>query len=378
MDNAPLAVYIHWPYCARICPYCDFNVYKRKPDDGLMAAILTDLSYWRDRSGPRQITSIHFGGGTPSLLRPDQIRAVIDQVDQLWGVDNIEIALEANPNDAPNGDYKPFAKAGINRLSLGVQSFDDDGLKKLGRDHSADQAINVIDQALDVFPSVSADLIFGWSDQSRQSLERDLDILLEKGVHHFSTYQLTIEAGTAFAIAEARGDRRAIDPDKSAEFYDYIRDRLCASGFDHYEVSNFARASHQSQHNLAYWRAHDYVGVGPGAHGRLTLGDKKEATIAYMRPGQYKEQIKQNGHGIETRDLLTSQERAEEYLLMGLRIEAGISLKTYSQYADQPLDESLMAELAEMGFLVRNDDHLKMTTSGRLVLDHITERLLVG
>ncbi len=378
MDKTPLAVYVHWPYCARICPYCDFNVYKRKADDGLIPAILTDLSYWRERSGPRQITSIHFGGGTPSLMTPSQIRAVIDHVNLLWGFDDIEIALEANPNDASNGDYKAYATAGISRLSLGVQSFDDEGLKKLGREHTTDQAIAAIDQALNDFASVSADLIFGWHGQSEQDLKHDLDILLGKGVHHISTYQLTIEPGTAFAKAEARGEARAIGPDQSAAFYDYVRDRLCQSGFDHYEVSNFAIPNHQSRHNLAYWRGYDYVGVGPGAHGRLSLGDEKEAMIAHMRPLNYKAGVSQNGHGIDKCDQLTSQERAEEYLLMGLRIEEGISLKTYSQYADQPLDDDLMAELIETGFLSRDADRLMATPAGRLVLNHITERLLLG
>jgi len=249
-----LAVYIHWPYCARICPYCDFNVYKRKKDKTLLPAILADLKHWREISGPREITSIHFGGGTPSLMTPPQIEAVIDSVNSLWGLGDVEIALEANPHEMNAANWHGYRAAGLNRMSLGVQSFHDGALSFLGRDHDGKAARAALDMALEIFPNVSADLIFGWAGQSQADLTADLSVLLQAGVQHISTYQLTIEDGTAFAKAETRGQKRAVDPDMSADFYDYVRDTLKSSGFHHYEVSNFAKPNYQSQHNLAYWR----------------------------------------------------------------------------------------------------------------------------
>ena len=271
MDNN-LAVYIHWPYCARICPYCDFNVYKQKTDAGLTPSILSDLKGWREWGGPRDVSSIHFGGGTPSLMSAEDISKTISQIKNLWGLNEAcEIAIEANPHDADDAKWKAYREAGINRLSLGVQSFHDPALKLLGRDHDAAQAKAALELAVDIFPSVSLDIIFGWAGQTQGLLQADLDIALASGANHISTYQLTIEEGTAFAKAEARGDIKAVDSDKSADFYELVRDRLIAEGFEHYEVSNFAKPGHRSQHNLAYWQGRDYVGVGPGAHGRVSV-----------------------------------------------------------------------------------------------------------
>jgi len=286
-----LAIYIHWPYCARICPYCDFNVYKRRKDDGLLPAILKDLTFWRDLSGPREISSIHFGGGTPSLMTPTQIGAVIEQVNHLWGMGDIERALEANPHEMNAQAWHGYRAAGLTRLSLGVQSFNDVALKFLGRDHDGKTAREALNLAMEIFPSVSADLIFGWAGQTPEQLKTDLENLLAAGVPHLSTYQLTVEEGTAFAKAEERGQNRAVSADISADFYDAIRLRLGVAGFDHYEVSNFAKPSHRSQHNLAYWRGTDYVGVGPGAHGRITRGGKRAATIAHLAPRTYAQSV---------------------------------------------------------------------------------------
>ena len=375
----PLAVYIHWPYCARICPYCDFNVYKQKADAGLTPSILSDLTGWREWSGPRKVSSIHFGGGTPSLMSADDVSAIISKVDALWGLgENCEIAIEANPHDADGSKWKAYRAAGINRLSLGVQSFHDPALKLLGRDHNAAEAQMALELAVDIFPSVSLDIIFGWMGQTEDLLQADLDIALKSGAQHISTYQLTIEEGTAFAKAEARGDIKAVDSDKSADFYDLVRERLMTEGFDHYEVSNFARAGHRSQHNLAYWQGRDYVGVGPGAHGRLTVGGTRYATEAEMRPQDYQSKVAATGLGLAEKEALSRTAWAEEYLLMGLRIEEGVSLMRFRNISGHELSGTIIKELAEGGLLQCDEDKLKATSGGRLLLNSVTGKLLLN
>ena len=373
-----LAVYIHWPYCARICPYCDFNVYKRKVDAALLPAILTDLNHWRDKSGPREISSIHFGGGTPSLMTAAQIGAVLETIDTLWGFSVIEIALEANPHEMDKENWRDYRLAGLNRMSLGAQSFNDHALAFLGRDHDGRTARRALDLALEIFPSVSSDLIFGWAGQSQKALASDLSILLNAGTPHISTYQLTIEDGTAFAKAETRGQKRAIGADFSADLYERVRETLTAASFDHYEVSNFAKADHQSQHNLAYWRGLDYVGVGPGAHGRLTNGAQRQATICHMTPSAYAEAVSVSGTGIDSIENLTGAEWATEYLLMGLRIEEGISIARYEALSGSKLNPSEVGYLIENSLLEQEADRLRATANGRLVLNKVTERLLLS
>ena len=372
----PLAIYIHWPYCARICPYCDFNVYKRREDNDLLPAILADLKYWRDLSGPRQVSSIHFGGGTPSLMTPRQVGEICKKIDDLWGLSGIEIALEANPHEMNAEDWRGYRAAGLNRLSLGIQTFNDKALKFLGRDHDSETARAALDLALDIFPSVSSDLIFGWAGQFEQDLAHDLNILLKSGVPHISTYQLTIEDGTAFAIAETRGQSKAVNSDISADLYDRVRSTLIDSSFDHYEVSNFAKPGHRSKHNLAYWRGWDYVGVGPGAHGRITIDNQRQATVAHMRPQAYADALQQTGCGLESQETLSPEDRAAEYLLMGLRIDEGISLEAFAQMSARHLNREEIYHLIDNGLLSLENNTLRATSEGRLVLNAITERLL--
>ena len=373
-----LAVYIHWPYCARICPYCDFNVYKRKNDTALLPAILADLEHWRELSGPRDVTSIHFGGGTPSLMTAAQIAAVIETVERLWGFGDIEIALEANPHEMNADIWRDYHAAGLNRMSLGVQSFNDVALAFLGRDHNGGAARKALDLALEIFPSVSADLIFGWVGQSQAELDIDLSVLLEAGTPHISTYQLTIEDGTAFARAETRGQIRAVSAELSADFYEYVRTVLTASNLNHYEVSNFAKAGHQSQHNLAYWRGRDYVGVGPGAHGRLTRDNQRQATITHLTPAAYAKAVTASGTGIDILENLDGPAWAAEYLLMGLRIKEGISLSRYESLSASKLNSSELRYLIEDKLLIQEGDRLSATPNGRLVLNAVTERLLLS
>ena len=373
-----LAVYIHWPYCARICPYCDFNVYKRKNDTALLPAILADLEHWRELSGPRDVTSIHFGGGTPSLMTAAQIAAVIETVERLWGFGDIEIALEANPHEMNADIWRDYHAAGLNRMSLGVQSFNDEALAFLGRDHNGGAARKALDLALEIFPSVSADLIFGWVGQSQAELDIDLSVLLEAGTPHISTYQLTIEDGTAFARAETRGQIRAVSAELSADFYEYVRTVLTASNLNHYEVSNFAKAGHQSQHNLAYWHGRDYVGVGPGAHGRLTRDNQRQATITHLTPAAYAKAVTASGTGIDILENLDGPAWAAEYLLMGLRIKEGISLSRYESLSASKLNSSELRYLIEDKLLIQERDRLSATPNGRLVLNAVTERLLLS
>ena len=311
-------------------------------------------------------------------MRPEQIGAVIEQVNSLWGMGEIEIALEANPHEMKAQDWRSYRAAGLNRLSLGIQSFDDDALTFLGRDHDGAVAQAALDLAMDIFPSVSADLIFGWAGQTKEMLKADLQKLLAANVPHISTYQLTIEAGTAFAKAEGRGQSRAVDVDVSAEFYDFVCAELQQAGFEHYEVSNFARTDHHSQHNLAYWRGWDYVGVGPGAHGRITVDGERQATIGHLTPSAYVKAVAETGSGIDSREMLTGPDWAAEYLLMGMRINQGISLARYTQLAGEPLNPKALNLLIQDGFLLHEGDRLKATPAGRLVLDAVTEQLLLS
>lgn len=336
----------------------------------------TDLAHWRRLTGPRVIGSIHFGGGTPSLLTGAQIAELIGTTRALWTLGDCEIALEANPNDVTVARIEAWAQAGLTRLSLGVQSFDDPVLALLGRDHDGVGAERAVKSAVQAFSSVSADLIFGVSGEADTRLSRDLDRLLDLGVPHISTYQLTIEPGTAFARAEARGASKAVADDDSARQFEQISDRLTSEGFVHYEVSNFARPGFESQHNLAYWQARDYVGVGPGAHGRLWTDKGRQATETALRPGDYIASVSETGTGITDVDLLSSEAASEEYVLMGLRIKEGLSLTRLATIRGEPL--KIDPDLIQAGWLEIEGDQLRATAAGRMVLDALTRTLLLS
>jgi len=386
MDNDPaqagLAVYIHWPYCARICPYCDFNVYKQRNDAGLCGAIIQDLKGWRDWSGPRHVSSIHFGGGTPSLMSAAQVQSLIETVRALWTLDrDCEIALEANPQDmdmVQADKWQRFVAAGVNRVSLGVQSFQDKALTFLGRDHNGAQARAALAMAASLFPSLSADIIYGWAGQTEALLQADLDgvlgVIQGSGVGHISAYQLTIEPETAFARAQVRGAIKAVHDDISADFYTLVQDRLTGAGFSHYEVSNYAKPGQESVHNLAYWQGRDYVGVGPGAHGRLTVEGQRWATAAARAPQIYQQRVADTRLGLTVCEALTPSDCASEYLAMGLRIDAGISIARYQALAGKVMANDLLDDL-EQAELVRIDGgRLQATEKGRLLLDYITRQ----
>ena len=376
----PLAVYLHWPYCARICPYCDFNVHldrRAGEADALVDAMVADLAYWRDWTGPREVGSVHFGGGTPSLLGAEQLATLTGAVDQFWGLpDGAEVALEANPNAVTPDKVADWQRGGLTRLSLGVQSFDDDVLKRLGRDHDGADSRAAVERCVSAFRSVSADLIFGVEGEGAGRLDADLDALVGLGVPHISAYQLTVEPGTAFAKAQARGERLAHAEDDSARGMARVGAVLEAAGYRHYEISNYAKPGHESAHNLSYWRGRDYVGVGPGAHGRLWTEGVRVATETARRPGDYIGAVRDAGTGIAARERLSAEAAAEEYVLMGLRVAEGISLSRLAEMRGEAVavDAALVAE----GLLAVEGDRLRATPKGRPLLDALTRAVLLG
>lgn len=375
----PVALYLHWPYCARICPYCDFNVYRargREDEQAALAeAMLADLGAHADRLGPRRLASIFFGGGTPSLMDPIAAGRLIKAAHDLFPAGApVEITLEANPTDAETARYRAFAEAGINRLSLGVQSLDDEALRFLGRDHSSDEARRAIEAAQTVFGRVSLDLIYARPGQTADAWRAEVDEALSLGAEHVSPYQLTIEPSTAFGKAFARGDLVPPDEDAQEDLYDITQSVLSEASFDAYEVSNHARGeAARSAHNLNIWRGMDYIGVGPGAHGRLTLGGARTATVCHRRVPDYIEAVAQTGLGWNEADVLSPLDAAEERLMLGLRTTEGVLLE-----ALRPLDiAARISDLVADGFLTLADDRLSATPRGRKVLDAVLRALLV-
>lgn len=382
-DPAPLGVYVHWPYCARICPYCDFNVYRARggaeADAALVEAICQDLRGQAAWIGPRQLASIFFGGGTPSLMDPAAVARIIDEAKRLWGrAEQLEVTLEANPTDAEAGRFEGFAAAGVNRLSLGLQALNDADLRFLGRNHDAAEALRAAQVAGLCFPRLSVDLIYARPGQTPTGWAAELSRALDLGAEHVSPYQLTIEPGTAFERARARG--RFVSPDEAvaAELYETTQAVLEAAGFDAYEVSNHARGpGARSRHNLVYWRGEDYVGVGPGAHGRLTREGERHATTAQARPADYVSTVSRQGVGWAEAEPLHPQSAAEERLLMGLRIDEGVAFEEVAALGLSPELPSL-ADLVDLGLLVPDRQRLRATRKGRLVLDNLTRLLITG
>ncbi len=373
-----LGVYIHWPYCARICPYCDFNVVRDrgKVDEQarLAAAILDDLRAQAALTGPRTLVSVFFGGGTPSLMDPAWVAAIVEEARRLWTpAPRVEVTLEANPTDAESGRFEGFAAAGVNRLSLGVQSLDDAALKFLGRNHDAAQALRAIAHARSLFDNLSVDLIYARPGHGEAAWREELARMVALGPDHLSPYQLTIEPGAAFDRAVRRRVFSPLDPDRSARLYEVTQAVLEAEGFAAYEVSNHARPGAEARHNLVYWRGEDYVGAGPGAHGRLTLDGARVATEAQAGIGAYVAAVAQAGVGFAARETLDAVARAEERLMLGLRISEGVPL---AELAALPMVR--LADLVEAGLLVRSDGRLAATPAGRLLLDRVIGELVVG
>lgn len=370
----PLGLYIHWPYCRRICPYCDFNVYKaRAYDADLTEALIADLAGWADIAGKRAFTSIHFGGGTPSLMTPQDVERVVEAADRLFGLEaGAEIGLEANPAEAAS--LPELAKAGINRLSVGVQSLDDRALARLGRDHDATKAIEAVGIAQTAVERVSVDLIFAREGQSLADWERELTAAIALETGHVSAYQLTLEPGTAFARQAETGRLTLPDGDAAADFQELTYGVLGAAGLNPYEISNFARTpGDRSVHNSLYWTGADWIGIGPGAHSRLfsSTNGGRLAAEAKEKPGEYAAAVRQAGRGSEAEIHLTPAEDFAERVMMGLRIAEGIDRAALTAATGLSLDHGRISRLASDGWIAVTPERVALTAQGRLLADRI-------
>ena len=378
----PLALYVHWPFCVSKCPYCDFNSHVRESVDQAVwrEALLADLRHEAALLTGRTVGSIFFGGGTPSLMPPETVAAVIAAAGDVWGMaDDVEITLEANPNSVEVANFADLAAAGVNRVSIGVQSFDSEVLDFLGRAHSEDEARRAIATAQEHFARVSFDLIYARPGQSMAAWETELAGALAFGTDHLSLYQLTIEPGTRFATLAAKGDLTIPDGDAAADLFDATQAMTRAAGLPRYEVSNHARIGQESRHNLAYWRYADYAGVGPGAHGRR-LG---QATERHKKPENFVAAVERNGHGLKVESDLPAHERATEAMLMGLRLTDGIDLARIEVRSglgrEAFVDADAVARLVGQGLMKQDGDRLAVTDDGILLLDSIlSEVVLTG
>ncbi|HWT42063.1 MAG TPA: radical SAM family heme chaperone HemW [Sphingopyxis sp.] len=375
----PLALYVHWPFCVSKCHYCDFNSHVRESVDQAVwrEALLADLRHEATLLPGRTVGSIFFGGGTPSLMPPATVAAVIAAAESAWGLaDDVEITLEANPNSVEVANFADLAAAGVNRVSIGVQSFDAEVLEFLGRAHSEDEARRAITTAQEHFARVSFDLIYARPGQSIAAWETELAGALAFGTDHLSLYQLTIEPGTRFATLAAKGDLTIPDGDTAADLFDATQAMTRAAGLPRYEVSNHARVGQESRHNLAYWRYADYAGVGPGAHGRR-LG---QATERHKKPENFIAAVTRNGHGLKVESDLPAHECATEAMLMGLRLAEGIDLARIEARSGLPreafVDERAVARLAGQGLMRQDEDGLAVTDDGILLLDSILSEVV--
>jgi putative oxygen-independent coproporphyrinogen III oxidase len=366
------ALYVHWPFCVSKCPYCDFNSHVRAEidQDTWRAALLTDLAHEARLLPGRRLTSIFFGGGTPSLMDPATVEAVIAAASTHWRpAGDIEITLEANPNSVEAARFADLAAAGVNRLSLGLQSFDDRALAFLGRAHSADEGLRALEAAQTHFESVSFDLIYALPGDTGERWAATLDRALSLGTTHLSLYQLTIEPGTRFAALHAAGKLQPLDADTAASLFEATEAITRAAGLPAYEISNHARAGHESRHNLTYWRYGDYAGVGPGAHGRR-LGLR---TVRHRKPENFLSAVARNGNGLAEEAVLTPIESADEALVMGLRLREGVDAGAIADRFGLPaiVDWPRVDRLAASGHLSRDDTRIALTAAGRLLLDSI-------
>ncbi|MFL6754904.1 MAG: radical SAM family heme chaperone HemW [Sphingomicrobium sp.] len=368
----PLALYVHWPFCVSKCPYCDFNSHVRATVDqnAWREALLADLNHEAGLLPGRELTSIFFGGGTPSLMEPATVDAIITAATTHWApAANLEITLEANPNSVEAASFADLSTAGVNRLSLGLQSFDDASLGFLGRAHSAIEGWRALEVAQRNFRRVSFDLIYALPGDTESNWSATLAQALSLGASHLSLYQLTIEAGTRFATMVARRQFEPLDGEASAALFELTDAMTSAAGMPAYEISNHARPGQESRHNLTYWRYGDYAGIGPGAHGRR-LGMR---TVRHKKPENFISAIQRNGHGIAEEELLAASQAADEALVMGLRLREGIDPAAIARRFGlcELVDWRRVDQLANTGHLTREGTHISLTAQGRLVLDHI-------
>jgi putative oxygen-independent coproporphyrinogen III oxidase len=373
-------VYLHWPFCAAKCPYCDFNSHVRhEPVDQARhaAALAQEIAFTRAMTGPREVTSIFIGGGTPSLMEPAVVGVVLDAVAKAWHVpDGIEVTLEANPSSVEATRFRGYRDAGVNRVSMGVQALNDPDLKRLGRLHDVADALKAIRLARETFPRLSFDLIYARPGQTVAAWEAELREAMSYAVDHLSLYQLTIEEGTPFYGLHKAGKLVVPDGDLSAELYEATMALTAAHGLPAYEVSNHARPGAESRHNLTYWRYGDYAGIGAGAHGRLTVEDGKVATATERNPERWLESVEAQGHGLVEMEMLDVETQADELLLMGLRLTEGIDVARWQALSGRPIDPDREAFLIDLGFIERlGNSRLRCTPKGMLILDAVVADL---
>jgi oxygen-independent coproporphyrinogen-3 oxidase len=374
-DDEPFGVYVHWPFCRAKCPYCDFNSHVRHggiDEARFLAAYLSELAHFASLAPTRSVTSIFFGGGTPSLMRPETVAAILNAIAGHWSLESVaEITLEANPTSVEAERFAGYRAAGVNRLSLGVQALDDQSLKALGRQHTAEEALAALALAKRHFDRVSFDLIYAREGQTAKAWEEELRRALDHAADHLSLYQLTIEEGTPFAARHAAGTLRTPNGALARALY-LLTQELCeAAGLPAYEVSNHARPGSESRHNLIYWRGHDYAGVGPGAHSRITTDGTKRALSAIKSPEAWLAEVEISGRGFVSEETLNATEAADEYLLMGLRLSEGIDLARLAAIGGRALDSERLSALEREGLVNRSGERLAATPKGRLVLNRL-------
>ncbi|KAE9630866.1 radical SAM family heme chaperone HemW [Parasedimentitalea maritima] len=377
--NGGFGLYVHWPFCQAKCPYCDFNSHVTANIDQKewVKAYVSELKRHSELVPNRVLNAIFFGGGTPSLMLPETVAAVIEEARQIWPFANdIEITLEANPGSVEAGRFAGYRDAGVNRISMGIQALNDEDLRRLGRIHSVAEAQAAFDVARNCFDRVSFDLIYARQGQTLSDWQDELNQALSMAIDHLSLYQLTIEEGTAFGDRYARGKLRNLPTDDTAaDMYQATQDICANHGMPAYEVSNHARIGAESRHNLIYWRYGDYVGIGPGAHGRLSLNGARFATESIRAPGAWLKAVAK-GSGDCVNSLLTAEEFSAEHLMMGMRLVEGIDMTRYQQLAGHPLPQDKVCDLIQMGMVSKSGSILQATDQGRAVLNAVLRELL--
>ncbi len=379
-EQEAFGIYVHWPFCLSKCPYCDFNSHVRHAavdEDRFARAFAREIETTAARVPDRDVTSIFLGGGTPSLMQPQTVGAILDAIGQHWRIaPEAEVTLEANPTSVEATRFAGYRAAGVNRVSLGVQALDDGALKELGRLHSAREALDAVAIARKSFARYSFDLIYARPGQTPAMWADELELAISEAAEHLSLYQLTIEEGTPFFGLHAAGKLKTPDEATARALYDVTQDVCAKHGLPAYEISNHAREGAECRHNLVYWRGQEYAGIGPGAHGRLDIGGIRHATATEKRPEAWLMRVEANGHGVVTDDMLNREERADEFLLMGLRLKEGIDPERYAALSGRAIDPRRIALLREEGAIVVDPDgRLRVTQAGFPVLDAVVADL---
>ncbi|WP_420568968.1 radical SAM family heme chaperone HemW [Thalassovita sp.] len=379
-QNGGFGIYVHWPFCQAKCPYCDFNSHVAREIDQSrwLRAYLSEIDRYADLCGGRPLTSVFFGGGTPSLMDPEVVHGILERIRSNWSLSNsVEITLEANPGSVEAGRFAAYAQAGVNRVSMGIQALNNRDLQRLGRIHTVEEARAAFDIARKQFERVSFDLIYARQDQTLTDWRAELTEALSMAIDHLSLYQLTIEQGTAFGDRYNRGGLKGLpEDDLSADMYEATQDICGAAGMLAYEVSNHAKPGAESLHNSVYWQYGDYVGIGPGAHGRLTLDGQKHAAEAYSNPTKWLG-LAPEGKTEKSFERLSRQDQGNEYLMMGLRLSSGISLDRLKKISGRGLIAERLSYLQDIGMISLDGDNLSVSPDGRMVLNAIIRELLV-